>query len=115
MSAPEVTEAAVKAAIAKHRELLADRPDPMVLSDESLFRRVLEAALPHLTALQNEPPGVWQETPRLLSRWEFQGVAYVLVTMSTGDDDSITLKYMPEAAYLKWSARQKKATAKGGQ
>lgn len=45
----EVTEAAVKAAIAEHARLLADRPDPMVLSDATLFRRVLEAALPHLS------------------------------------------------------------------
>jgi hypothetical protein len=45
----EVTDAAVRAAIAEHARLLVDRPEPTVLSDESLFRRVLEAALPHLT------------------------------------------------------------------
>ena len=44
----EIPEAAVRAAIAEHARLLSDRPDPMVLSDETLFRRVLEAALPHL-------------------------------------------------------------------
>jgi len=31
-----------------------------------------------------------------------------LVAISVGDDDSTTLTYMPEAAYLKWSARRKK-------
>jgi hypothetical protein len=44
----EVPDAAVRAAIAEYYDLVSDRPDPMVLSDEILFRRVLEAALPHL-------------------------------------------------------------------
>jgi hypothetical protein len=44
----EIPDAAVRAAIAEHARLLSDRPDPMVLSDVTLFRRVLEAALPHL-------------------------------------------------------------------
>jgi hypothetical protein len=43
-----IPDAAVRAAIAEHARLLADRPDPMVLSDMTLFRLVLEAALPHL-------------------------------------------------------------------
>lgn len=46
----EIPDAAVRAAIAEHARLLIDRPDPTVLSDEALFRRVLEAALPHLPA-----------------------------------------------------------------
>ena len=41
-SEPEIPEAAVRAAIAEHARLLSDRPDPMVLSDMTLFRRVLE-------------------------------------------------------------------------
>lgn len=44
--------------------------------------------------------------PRLLSRWEFQGVVYVLVTLSTADNDNITMEYMPEAAYRKWSTKR---------
>jgi len=44
----EIPDAAVRAALVEHARLLYDRPDPMVLSDEALFRRVLEAALPHL-------------------------------------------------------------------
>lgn len=44
----EIPDAAVRAAMAEHARLLIDRPDPMVLSDETLFRKVLEAALPHL-------------------------------------------------------------------
>lgn len=107
----EIPEAAVRAAIAEHARLLSDRHDPMVLSDETLFRLVLEAALPHLPAARHEPPGVWQGTPALLSRWEFHGVAYVLVTLSADDDENITLEYMPEAAYQKWSAKQKKKAA----
>lgn len=47
-TATVIPDAAVRAAIAEHARLLSDRPDPMVLSDETLFRRVLEAALPHL-------------------------------------------------------------------
>lgn len=44
----EIPEAAVQAAIAAHRHALLDRPDPLALPDEDLFRLVLEAALPHL-------------------------------------------------------------------
>jgi hypothetical protein len=106
----EIPDAAIWAAIAEHARLLVDRPDPMVLPDETLFRRVLEAALPYLPDVQSEPPGVWKGTPGLLSRWEFHGTTYILVTLSADDDDNITLTYMPEAAWLKWSAkRQKKA------
>jgi hypothetical protein len=42
--------------------------------------------------------------PRLLSRWEFDGTTYLLVTASADDDGNLTLKYMPEDAYRKWSA-----------
>ena len=45
---PDVPAAAIAAALAKRAALLADRPDPMVLSDESLVRQMLEAALPYL-------------------------------------------------------------------
>ena len=41
-------EEAVRAAMAKRADLLADRPDPIVLSDETLTRRMLEAAAPVL-------------------------------------------------------------------
>jgi hypothetical protein len=44
----EITDAAVRAALAEHARLLIDRPEPTVLPDETLFRRVLEAALPHM-------------------------------------------------------------------
>lgn len=44
----EVPEAALSAALSEHGRLLSDRPDPMVLPDEVLLRRVLEAAMPHL-------------------------------------------------------------------
>ena len=55
MTAPaEIPDAAVRAALAEHRSLLADRPEPTVLSDEALFRRVLEAALPHLPVARQD-------------------------------------------------------------
>lgn len=49
----EVTDAAIAAALAKRAELLADRPTPTHLSDESLVRQMLQAALPRLVP----PPG----------------------------------------------------------
>jgi hypothetical protein len=61
-----------------------------------------------------EPPGVYRGLPNLLSRWEFHGVMYVLVTISTDDDDHIHLEYMPEDAYLKWSAKEKRRRARDG-
>ena len=45
----EVPEAAVATALAVRADLLSDRPSPMVLPDEALVRRMLEAALPHLS------------------------------------------------------------------
>lgn len=50
----EIPDAAVRAAIAEHARLLYDRPEPTVLSDEALFRRVLEAALPHLPTVRQD-------------------------------------------------------------
>jgi hypothetical protein len=50
----EIPEAAIRAAIAEHCRLLIDRPDPTVLSDETLFRKVLEAALPHLPTVRQD-------------------------------------------------------------
>jgi hypothetical protein len=67
VSAEEVPDAAVRAAIAEYYDLVSDRPDPMVLSDETLFRRVLEAALPHLPP---ERPGrVVYAGPALVAGW----------------------------------------------
>lgn len=43
-----VPEAAVQAALARRSDLLSDRPDPMVLSEETLTRLMLEAAAPIL-------------------------------------------------------------------
>lgn len=48
----EVTDAAIAAALAKRAELLADRPTPTRLSDESLVRQMIEASLPHLLAME---------------------------------------------------------------
>ena len=45
---PEIPAEAVKAAMARRADLLSDRPDPMVLSDETLTRLMLEAAAPIL-------------------------------------------------------------------
>lgn len=45
---PEVPAEAVAAALAKRADLLSDRPDPMVLSEETLTRLMLEAAAPIL-------------------------------------------------------------------
>lgn len=47
---PDVPAAAVAAALAKRADLLADRPDPMVLSEETLTRLMLEAAAPEMAA-----------------------------------------------------------------
>lgn len=43
-------ETAVEAALAARAEALADRPDPLVLSDRQLTRLMLAAAQPHLCA-----------------------------------------------------------------
>lgn len=40
----DVPDAAVQAALARRADLLSDRPDPMVLSEERLTRLMLEAA-----------------------------------------------------------------------
>lgn len=45
---PEIPEAAVDAALARRADLLADRPDPMVLSERRLVTLMLEAAAPIL-------------------------------------------------------------------
>jgi hypothetical protein len=45
---PELPEAAVDAALARRSDLLADRPDPMVLSERRLVTLMLEAAAPIL-------------------------------------------------------------------
>ena len=45
---PEIPKAAVDAALARRADLLSDRPDPMVLSEETLTRLMLEAAAPIL-------------------------------------------------------------------
>ena len=45
---PAIPAEAVQAAMAVRAGLLADRPDPMVLSDETLTRKMLEAAAPIL-------------------------------------------------------------------
>lgn len=44
----QVSDEAVQAALARRSDLLADRPDPMVLSEERLTRLMLEAAAPIL-------------------------------------------------------------------
>lgn len=41
---PEIPEAAIAAALAARAHALSDRPDPMVLSDETLMRLTLEGA-----------------------------------------------------------------------
>jgi hypothetical protein len=46
--AAEIPPEAVRAAMARRADLLADRPDPMVLSDETLTGKMLEAAAPLL-------------------------------------------------------------------
>lgn len=45
---PEIPDEAVMAAMVRRADLLADRPDPTVLSDETLTRLMLEAAAPVL-------------------------------------------------------------------
>lgn len=44
----KVPDEAVRAALARRADLLSDRPDPMVLSEETLTRLMLEAAAPIL-------------------------------------------------------------------
>lgn len=44
----DVPDEAVQAALARRADLLSDRPDPMVLSEERLTRLMLEAAAPIL-------------------------------------------------------------------
>lgn len=44
----EIPDEAVRLALAARRHALIDRPDPMVLSDETLTRVMLEAAAPVL-------------------------------------------------------------------
>ena len=45
-----IPDEAVQAAMARRADLPADRPDPAVLSDETLTRKMLEAAMPFLAA-----------------------------------------------------------------
>jgi hypothetical protein len=45
---PSIPPEAVRLALAARADLLADRPDPMVLSEETLTRLMLEAAAPAL-------------------------------------------------------------------
>jgi hypothetical protein len=90
----EIPDAAVRAAIAEHARLLYDRPDPMVLSDEALFRRVLEAALPHLPAVRRDLHALpWRQ-----GRHEPRHM-YAQIGAEPSDDDPIvgTLD-TPEAA-----------------
>lgn len=90
----EIPDAAVRAALAERARLLVDRPDPMVLSDETLFRRVLEAALPHLGIVRQDlhlsPWRQGRHEPRHL---------YAQIGPEASDDDPIvgTLD-TPEAA-----------------
>jgi hypothetical protein len=90
----EIPAAAVRAAIAEHHRLLAGRPEPTALSDETLFRRVLEAALPHLgvvrQGLHEHPWRQGRHEPRHL---------YAQIGAEPSDDDPIvgTLD-TPEAA-----------------
>lgn len=44
----QIPDEAVRAALARRADLLSDRPDPMVLSEERLTRLMLEAAAPIL-------------------------------------------------------------------
>jgi hypothetical protein len=46
--ASEIPPEAVRAAMERRADLLSDRPDPTVLSDETLTRKMLEAAAPLL-------------------------------------------------------------------
>jgi hypothetical protein len=45
---PNVPDEAVRLAVAARADLLADHPSPMVLSEETLTRLMLEAAMPAL-------------------------------------------------------------------
>lgn len=45
---PDIPDEAVTAALTVYADLLYDRPDPMVLSDQTLTRKMLEAAAPIL-------------------------------------------------------------------
>jgi hypothetical protein len=45
-TAPRIPDEAVHLALAARADALSDRPDPMVLSNETLTRMMLEAALP---------------------------------------------------------------------
>lgn len=45
---PDIPDEAVKAALARRSDLLADLPDPAALSEETLTRLMLEAAAPIL-------------------------------------------------------------------
>jgi hypothetical protein len=55
---------------------------------------------------EDESPVVLRGPPRLLSRWEFHSVTYVLVTVSADDDGCHNMKWMPEEAYRNWTARR---------
>lgn len=62
-----IPDEAVKAALAKRAYLLADRPDPMVLSNETLTRKMLEAAAPAIAkawgAFECEPLRIELDKP----------------------------------------------------
>lgn len=60
----EIPEAAITAALSEYRALLYDRPDQTALSDEALARRMLEAALPHLSPPAPDLTGVPWRTGR---------------------------------------------------
>jgi hypothetical protein len=64
---PDIPAEAVRAAMARRADLLADRPDPTVLSDETLTRLMLEAAAPLLAGDLLRP--LLKRHPRIDGEW----------------------------------------------
>jgi hypothetical protein len=95
----EIPDEAVRAAMACRADLLADRPDPMVLSDETLTRKMLEAAAPLLA----------EEAPKVRERARYWSEAVtplrdlaeeigLLLTSEPSGRDSQALREMLEEA-----------------
>lgn len=93
---PDVPAEAVRLALAARAHALADRPDPMVLSDETLTRIMLEAAAPAfaeeaaaaiLRHMERscDRRGSWRGLPAY--RRHFTTAARIAATAFTTDED----------------------------